>query len=239
MGIVSDGDAHRAAFEAIAFDEGFADVSGHLMPFDDDHLEEVGSFKNDIAIFGSDFHDGLTCHDSARFGGHDAGFLGFEFDLEVVGSEILHVDGVLDEVWEISLAGVEERFAIFGDELAIFEDHLGVEVFEVIHDDEVGEIERCDGASITETVAFGVVEGADSDGGDWVKASFDDSSKGVIEVAVLLDLSSVLIVGAKDDAAIVPWSDGFDEIHASCVGTNAEMGVNAFGDLLFHLIDGD
>gem|GEM_PF-4815459 len=65
MGVVSNGDAHRSSLKAIAFDEGFADVSGHFVSFDDDHLEEVGAFKNDIAVLGSDFHDGLASHDAA------------------------------------------------------------------------------------------------------------------------------------------------------------------------------
>lgn len=58
-------------------------------------------------------------------------------------------------------------------------------------------------------------------------------------MSVLLDLGSVLVIGAKKDAAVIPWGDGFGKLHASCIRANTEMGVNAFGNLLFHFLDSD
>ena len=58
-------------------------------------------------------------------------------------------------------------------------------------------------------------------------------------MSVLLDLGGVFVIGAKDDSAVIPWGDGFGKFHASCVRADTEMSINAFGDLLFHLLDGD
>jgi len=193
--VVRDGRRHRAGFEPVALDVAEADVVGVLMALDHRNLEDV-LLEVDalgIAVVGRD--------DLARDHADDAALAGVP---EIVLREMAHMEGVVRAVVEILLdlrrREVAQR-AVVIVQLALFVDHLDVEVLEVVDDGKVGEVAGRDGAAVVEQeVARRVMcRGFDCD--DGIDAELvDGAAADVVDMALLKQVVRMLVVGAEHAA---------------------------------------
>ena len=140
MGVVRDGYAHRAALEAITLQKSLADVARMLMAFDYRHLEDVRSDYVDVAVLGIYVHYLATRNNVAGENGHDSSLSALQLKSEVVRLKLVDVHGVEHALGKISPGRIEERLAVLGYELAVLEHVLCIEVFEIVDDDEVGDL---------------------------------------------------------------------------------------------------
>ena len=190
-----DGGRHRACLQAVALNVAESNVVCVLVALDDRDLQDV-LLEIDpvgIPIVGRDDLAGDHADDAAR-----------ARVLEIIRRQRPNVERVMRTLVEIrlDLRGREvEQCRAVPIELALLEDHLDVEIFEVVDDGKVGQIAGRDGAAVVQQEIARRMVARSFDGDDRVDAVFVDGlAADIVDVALLEQVVRMLVIGAEHAA---------------------------------------
>ena len=116
-------------------------------------------------------------------------------------------------LWIFGRRQVNAPLSFLRDDLSPGDDHLGAEVAQIVHEQDVGPAAGSDHAQFArQSEMFGGVEGAHLDGGHRLQSLGNGVAQDAVHVAVLRNRLRVRVVGAKDEAARIQFEFG-DGLH--------------------------
>ena len=128
---------------------------------------------------------------------------------------------------------------VLRNELAFAEDGVRLEVFGVVEEAAVRPAGGGDGAEVGSAVVVGGVVRGDHEGGGRVEAHRDGASDDVVDVAVLLEVCGVAVVGAEgDEVRGLGGDDGEECFEVARGGALADENADAEREFFLRLGEG-
>ena len=194
---MGDGGCHGAVLEPIALEIAQADVAGALVTLHHGHFQNVlfHIHLGGVALVGGE-----------DFAVHQTDDTPLALVAEIVHIQLPNVEGVPGPFQQIGVDLGPRHVAavvVAVPQLALFEHHFHLEVFQTVHHAEVGQIAGGDGAPVVELIVPGGVVAGHLDGNDRVHTGGNGPPYNVINMALFQNVVGMAVVTAEHAALII------------------------------------
>lgn len=213
MRIVGNGHGDGAPLQAVTAQQAQADVARAVMAFDDGDLDDIGLQVVDeiAAVVAPDGSLPLFSDDASRQDIDGPDLVRCQVHDQFIFRKAGNADGTADGAVIGSRKG-QAVPAFFGYFPAADEGRQGLEVLQILEEDDVRPLARCQGAAVVEVIAVGGVEGRHGNGRFRRQAGGDAEAQVFVEVAFLENRLGMKVVRAEQKTAQVGRRHGLDQV---------------------------
>lgn len=213
MRIVGNGHGDGAPLQAVTAQQAQADVARAVMAFDDGDLDDIGlRVVNEIAaVVAPDGNLPLFSDDASRQDIDGPDLVRCQVHDQFIFRKAGNADGTADGAVIGSRKG-QAVPAFFGYFPAADEGRQGLEVLQILEEDDVRPLARCQGAAVVEVIAVGGVEGRHGNGRFRRQAGGDAEAQVFVEVAFLENRLGMKVVRAEQKPAQVGRRHSLDQV---------------------------